>query len=68
MSLMPVPRRERVHGRVEPPGVLVEAEPAQHLELELLLQVERERARRAALGVARRSATSLTSGAWCSFR
>ena len=43
---------ERMDGRVEPPGVLAEAELPQHLELELVLQSERERALRRPLRVA----------------
>jgi hypothetical protein len=38
--------RERVHGRVEPPRLLVVPEAPDHLELELLLELERERPRR----------------------
>ena len=36
------PARERVDGRVEPPGVGAEPEPLEHDLLELLLPVERE--------------------------
>ena len=38
--------RERMDGRVEPPGGVVEAEPAHNLELELPLELDRKRARR----------------------
>ena len=56
-----------MHGRVEAPGVVGEAEVAHDLELEDLLrgEVEVVRRRRAP---GRSAATSLTSGAWCSFR
>ena len=40
------PACERVHRRVEPPGLVVEAEPLRHLELEPLLKLDRERALR----------------------
>ena len=69
MSLRcPPPARERVHGRVEPPRLVVEAEPPHDLELEPRWRLEREAPRRPASAAARRAATSCTSGAWCSFR
>ena len=42
MSVVPGARRERMHRRIEPPAFVVEAERAGDLELELLLQRDRE--------------------------
>ena len=44
-------RRERVHGRIEPPGVVGVAEGAHHLELEDLLRRNVEVVRRKRLGL-----------------
>ena len=42
MSVVAGAHRERVHGRVEPPRLVVEAEPLEHHEREIALLLDRE--------------------------